>query len=611
MMKLVKRKIPWLRKEIFPLLFIVFLLLGSTGRMTAQEINHIYTDYLGFWSSGVGDLNPVRPDYSNNLVGFTFEGRTYSTGVNDGVLTQYGVDFIPMHYQALPVLSIDIASGESRFAKFGEMQDGLHNGMNPNGLFPYTFPIKLSDVLTDGIQGLDISTGVTNIKNADGSLIEMEYQFTTIESIDNIGDGLPDILVSQIAQPVSGNIDQMWFIDNNRQLVGNIISIDQTNLPSLGKSMNDFYDPNGNTANKIIYSERDIRISAYDAAEFGLTVQNYDQATGLIYKMGGTSDPAFIAFNTDLMEILVTNDDQVTTNINEAVVIDVMQNDNIPPAVVMGSLTTMEGPANGTATINPDNTITYTPNLDFTGMDYFKYEVCSSTGSCDFSLVSVLVGASDMKVTNMLNVQTPSPGDVVTFTVEVENLGPFEAISVNLLNKLPSGYQVQSFNATRGSYSALSGYWALGHMPVGEIASLTINAQIRISGAYTSTATVSSVSFDTDMSNNTASVTPEGFPSVTISSGCEPASYYQVVKAEFTGQAPYEVTYTWNGQSFTAISNTEFFTFDLSGPGVFQLTSMTDGLNRTLSYQSSPSTRVVVNLCRLITNPMLPSKAKQ
>ena len=609
MMKLVKYRFPGV-KGIFSLLFLACVLLGSTGRITAQEITHIYTDYMGLWSSGVGNINPVMPDYSNNLLGFTFEGKTYSTGVNDDLLTQYGVNFIPMNYQALPVLSIDIASGESRYAKFGEMQDGLHNGLDPNGLFPYTFPIKLSDVLTDGIQGLDIGTGVTNIKNADGSLIEMEYQFTTIESIDNIGDGLPDILVSQIAQPVSGNIDQMWFIDNNHQLVGNKISIDQTDLPSLGKSMNDFYDPNGNAVNKIIYSDRDIRISAYDAAAFGLNDANYDQAKGLIYKMGGTSDPAFIAFNTELMEILVTNNDQVTTNINQDVVIDVMENDNVPPAVVMSSINAVEGPSNGSLIVNPDNTFTYTPDTDFTGVDHFRYKICSNTGSCGISSVNVVVGASDMKITNSLNVQSPSPGDLVTFTVEVENLGLVEAINVNGTNKLPSGYQVQSTSTTKGSYSAPSGYWVLGNMKAGEKATLTIKAVIKSSGTYTSTATVSTVSFDTDMSNNVATVTPAGFPSTEIKYGCQPDSYYQVVQAEFTGQAPFQVTYTWNGQSFSKTSNSNSVVFDLSGPGVFRLISMTDGLTRTINYSSSPSTRVVVNPCRLITNPMLPSKTK-
>ncbi len=51
----------------------------------------------------------------------------------------------------------------------------------------------------------------------------------------------------------------------------------------------------------------------------------------------------------------------------------------------------VSGPDNGTATINLDGTITYTPDAGFYGMDMFEYEICNCMGDCDIALVVVTV----------------------------------------------------------------------------------------------------------------------------------------------------------------------------------------------------------------------------
>ena len=53
---------------------------------------------------------------------------------------------------------------------------------------------------------------------------------------------------------------------------------------------------------------------------------------------------------------------------------------------------TSAGPAaNGTVTVNPDGTIDYTPDPDFSGTDTFTYTVCDVAGNCSTATVMVTV----------------------------------------------------------------------------------------------------------------------------------------------------------------------------------------------------------------------------
>ncbi len=75
------------------------------------------------------------------------------------------------------------------------------------------------------------------------------------------------------------------------------------------------------------------------------------------------------------------------TPINTPVDIPVLDNDEGLDLTV----TSVTQPENGTVVVNPDGTITYTPNEDFTGDDYFTYQICDSFGNCDETVVGVNV----------------------------------------------------------------------------------------------------------------------------------------------------------------------------------------------------------------------------
>ena len=83
----------------------------------------------------------------------------------------------------------------------------------------------------------------------------------------------------------------------------------------------------------------------------------------------------------------VAVNDRATTPRNTPVTIDVLSNDT-PNGATTPNVVTV--PQNGTAVVNPDGTIEYTPHTGFKGVDTFVYELCNADG-CATATVSIEV----------------------------------------------------------------------------------------------------------------------------------------------------------------------------------------------------------------------------
>ena len=78
--------------------------------------------------------------------------------------------------------------------------------------------------------------------------------------------------------------------------------------------------------------------------------------------------------------------------------VDVLANDSDPDGTLDAtSVTVVSGPIDGTATVNPDGSITYVADDGFVGTDSFDYEVCDAGTSveCDTATVTVSVSANE------------------------------------------------------------------------------------------------------------------------------------------------------------------------------------------------------------------------
>ena len=106
---------------------------------------------------------------------------------------------------------------------------------------------------------------------------------------------------------------------------------------------------------------------------------------------GGT-DTATITVNvTPVNDAPVAIDDAASTGPGTPVVIPVLGNDTDADGDILTVVSTT-APTNGTVTINPDGTITYTPNAGYSGTDTFTYVVSDGNGSTSTATVTVEVG---------------------------------------------------------------------------------------------------------------------------------------------------------------------------------------------------------------------------
>ena len=85
------------------------------------------------------------------------------------------------------------------------------------------------------------------------------------------------------------------------------------------------------------------------------------------------------------------DDGPVLTAEETAVVIDVLANDDDVDGDGIAIDSVTQG-AGGSVAINPDDTVTYTPNTGFSGADSFTYTITDGTGAFDTATVSVTVG---------------------------------------------------------------------------------------------------------------------------------------------------------------------------------------------------------------------------
>ncbi|WP_299157100.1 cadherin-like domain-containing protein, partial [uncultured Christiangramia sp.] len=59
------------------------------------------------------------------------------------------------------------------------------------------------------------------------------------------------------------------------------------------------------------------------------------------------------------------------------------------------TVTEVTQPGNGSAVINTDGTVTYSPNENFNGTDTFEYTISDGNGGTDTATVTVTIGAEN------------------------------------------------------------------------------------------------------------------------------------------------------------------------------------------------------------------------
>ena len=105
---------------------------------------------------------------------------------------------------------------------------------------------------------------------------------------------------------------------------------------------------------------------------------------------GGTDTATVTVTVTPANDAPVANNDTATVAEDGSTSISVLANDSDVDGDTL-SVTSASNPANGSVVINPDGTIGYTPDADFTGTDTFTYTISDGNGGTDTATVTVTV----------------------------------------------------------------------------------------------------------------------------------------------------------------------------------------------------------------------------
>ena len=122
----------------------------------------------------------------------------------------------------------------------------------------------------------------------------------------------------------------------------------------------------------------------------------------------------------------VANNDSATTAPATAVTVNVVANDSDPdndPLTVTGASV----PAHGTAAVNPDNTVTYTPATGYSGPDSFTYTIDDGKGGTASATVAITVSSANP---NLIG----NPG------FEVDTSGWEAGAAFNTLSRVAGGH---------------------------------------------------------------------------------------------------------------------------------------------------------------------------
>lgn len=426
----------------------------SHAQLGADRIYLQLTYNNSFWQTQSTSGNPAYENNPirrrNSLLGFRIKGgAVYSTGVNDAMLTANNINFTPGNFRSLPVEDVHFWGSNTStpapsdsFTFFAFPADADNSPTTAINSY-FTFPdYKISIPLSMGTKGIDIGTMVTNVPTN----VELTFNILTPEiQINAVTDNVPDIIISQEAQPYNGNdpannLDRLWFTDAGGNMVGNAVTVQvnsDVNYPKIGKLYLDFFRLQNGTPAWEISTNRDARLFTVKLSDFGINESNRRLLRNLKYDFNGTSDPGVIAYNENSFRFVPLNalNDTSNTDRQTPVTINVLANDQYDSTQVGGinwlfEIMSQPPAGQGTATI-VNNQIVYTPTFNnISSPVNFTYRICDDLG-CDTATVSITVRNACTKLPN--NSSLPDSGTAVGIT----NLS---RTNTNWPDQIPNGY---------------------------------------------------------------------------------------------------------------------------------------------------------------------------
>ena len=177
------------------------------------------------------------------------------------------------------------------------------------------------------------------------------------------------------------NVVVVDVLDNDTDVDGDELTVVSTTQPSNGSVVI-------NEDGTITYTPNE-NFNGEDTFEY--TIEDED----------GLQDTATVTITVNpVNDAPVANDDTASTDEDNVVTVDVLDNDTDVDGDELTVVSTTE-PSNGSVVINEDGTVTYTPNENFNGEDTFEYTIEDEDGLQDTATVTITVNpVNDAPVAN-------------------------------------------------------------------------------------------------------------------------------------------------------------------------------------------------------------------
>jgi VCBS repeat-containing protein len=255
--------------------------------------------------------------------------------------------------------------------------------------------------------------------------------------------------------------------------------------------------------------------------------------------------------------------DTATTAEDTALVIDVLANDTDPDGDAL-TVTGVGDPANGSAVVNGDGTITYTPDPDFEGTDSFAYTVQDPSGATSMATVTVTVDpANDAPVAVVDTATTIEDAGVIIDVLANDSDVDGDALTVTGTTAPANGTAVVNANGTI-TYTPDAGFEGTDTFtytvqdPTGESSTATVTVAVN-PGNDTPVAVVDSVTTTEDSAvviDVLANDTDADGDTLTVSGASDPANGSVVVNGDGT------ITYTPDSD----FEGTDTFSYTVEDP---------------------------------------------
>ncbi|MBV6715023.1 tandem-95 repeat protein [Paenibacillus chitinolyticus] len=295
-----------------------------------------------------------------------------------------------------------------------------------------------------------------------------------------------------------------------------------------------------------------------------------DSFTVTVHDGAGRTDSAVVT-----VTVVPVNDAPILGSVNEATVEDTVLNGQITAADPEGDPVTYAlaaQAANGTAAVNADGSYTYTPNLNFNGLDFFVVTASDGQGGVASAVVNITVTpVNDPPFAALLALSTPEntpvsgrisaydrEGDPIVYTVNTE---PGNGTVILNVDGSFIYTPAQGFNGTDGFAIRVSDDRGAGFVSDVTVTVLPVNDPPRVRNVSQSTFVNQTVSgtIDADDIDNDALTYSLDTPPANGTATAGPGNTYTYVpNPTFTGTDSFQVRVTdESGASATAAITVE------------------------------------------------------